>query len=336
MKCLRLLALLLLVGLAPPAFAQGGNPNPDGAPNPTAETVNEDTLFKQESKIGGRISIPDDRAQYLIQPQGREWRQFHETYLPWIAGAAIILMLIALIIFYMLVGPTRANYQPTGRRIVRFRGIERFTHWMTAVSFILLGLTGLNYFFGKRLIMPLIGPGAFGDFSQYAKYTHNFFAWPFTLGVLLMVVFWVRDNIPRRSDWAWIKAGGGLVGGTQHVHAGRFNAGQKMMFWAVVIGGVIMFASGLVLLFPLRWVDVNGMQLTNVVHGLIGSVFVAGILAHIYIGTVGMQGAFEAMGSGTVDLGWAQQHHDLWAEEVAGSAHRDDPPPPPAGARQRI
>jgi formate dehydrogenase subunit gamma len=335
MKCLRVLALLLLVNVAAPAFAQGTNPTGDSAPNPTAQSVNEEALFKQDSRIGGRITIPDDRAQFLIQPQGRDWRQFHEVYLPWIAGAAIILMLIALILFYMLVGPTRADYQPTGRRIVRFRGAERFTHWITAVSFIILGLTGLNYFFGKRLIMPLIGAQAFGDFSQYAKYAHNFFAWPFTLGVLLMVVYWVRDNLPRRGDWAWLKAGGGIIG-NRHVHAGRFNAGQKLMFWSVVIGGLLMFGSGLVLLFPLQWVDVNGMQVTNVVHGLIGSLFVAGILAHIYIGTIGMQGAFDAMGSGTVDLGWARQHHDLWADEVAGTAERDETRPPPAGVRHRI
>ncbi|MDB5642430.1 MAG: formate dehydrogenase, gamma subunit [Hyphomicrobiales bacterium] len=336
MKCLRLLALLLVVSLAPPAFAQGTAPNPDSAPNPTAESVNEEMLFKQESKIGGRITIPDERAQYLIQPQGRDWRQFHETYLPWIAGAAIILMLIALVMFYMLVGPAKSEFKPTGQRIVRFRGIERFTHWITAVSFILLGLTGLNYFFGKRLIAPLIGPVAFGDFSQYAKYAHNFFAWPFTLGVLMMVFFWVRDNIPSRGDWAWLKAGGGLVG-NRHISAGRFNAGQKIVFWGVVLGGTLMFISGLILLFPFEWVDVNGMQLTNVVHGLIGSLFVAGILAHIYIGTIGMEGDFEAMVEGTVDLGWARQHHDRWAEEVAGTARRDDPPaPPPAGARQRI
>jgi formate dehydrogenase subunit gamma len=183
--------------------------------------------------------------------------------------------------------------------------------------------------------MPLIGPAAFGDFSQYAKYSHNFFAWPFTLGVLLMVVFWVRDNLPARGDWEWIKSGGGIIG-DRHVHARRFNAGQKLMFWSVVIGGTVMFASGLILLFPLKWVDVNGMQLTNVVHGLIGSLFVAGILAHIYIGTIGMEGAFEAMGEGTVDLGWARQHHDLWAEEVVGTARREDLPPPPAAVRQRV
>lgn len=326
--------LLLALGLvfAQPSLAQRA---PDGAPNPTAESVNEEALFKQERRIDGRVTIPDDRARFLIQPQGRDWRQFHEVYLPWIAGAAIILMLIGLALFYMIVGPTRATYQPTGRMVVRFRFMERFTHWMVAVCFIVLALTGLNYFFGKRLLMPLIGPAAFGDLSQWGKYAHNFFAWPFTIGILLMVVFWVRDNIPNRADIAWIKAGGGLVGG-KHVHAGRFNAGQKGMFWGVTIGGIIMFLSGLVLLFPFTVTDVNGMQLSNAVHGIIGALFTAGILAHIYIGTIGMQHAFEAMGRGTVDLGWARQHHDLWAAEIEGKPIREDAPPPPSGARQKI
>jgi formate dehydrogenase subunit gamma len=232
-------------------------------------------------------------------------------------------MVLGILAFYLLVGPTRSLERPTGRRIIRFKPIERFTHWLTATSFIVLALSGLNYVFGKRVIEPLIDPLLFGQISQWMKYAHNFFAWPFVFGVLLMFIFWVRDNMFRRTDWSWFRAGGGLIG-NREVHAGRFNAGQKMMFWSVVIGSLLMFASGLVLLFPLRWVDVNGMQLTGIIHAIIGVIFIAGILAHIYIGTIGMQGAFEAMGSGTVDVGWARQHHDQWAEEVAGP-RRDRP-----------
>ncbi len=329
MKCFRLLALLLFF-VGAPAFAQ----QPASGPNPTAQSATEDQLFKQERTIGGRITIPDERAQVLIQPQGRYWRQFHEVYLPWIAGASILLMLIVLVLFYMIAGPTRAAAS-TGRRIIRFGFVERFTHWMVATSFIILGLTGLNYFFGKRLIMPWLGASAFGAFSEWAKYAHNFFAWPFTLGVLAMVVLWSRDNMPRRLDWAWLKAGGGLTGRT-HVHAGRFNAGQKIMFWGVVLGGLAMFLSGLMLLLPLVFVGVNAMQVTNIAHGTIGALFITAILAHIYIGTIGMEGAFDAMGDGSVDLAWARQHHDLWADEVAGSATREEPPPPAEGVRQRL
>ena len=301
------------------------------APSP-AESVNEETLFKQENKIQGRITIPDTRLQTLIQPQGRDWRAFHERLLPWIGGILIVAMTLGLLLFFVIVGPTRVVERATGRKIIRYKAVERFSHWMVASSFIILGLSGLNYIYGKRLLEPLMGADAFGALSQWLKYAHNFFAWPFTFGILMLFLFWARDNVPNHIDWQWLRQGGGLVGNT-HVHAGRFNAGQKLMFWSVIIGSLLMFGSGLTLLFPLRWLDVNGMQLSNVVHGFIGIVFVTGILAHIYIGTIGMEGAFEAMGSGTVDVCWARQHHDLWAQEVTHGTSSDTVEPPPSRPR---
>jgi formate dehydrogenase subunit gamma len=325
------LFLLISVTLFLPLVAQ----DKSVGPNPTTQSVNEEMLFRQDSRIGGRVSIPDANAQILIQPQGRDWRELHEVWLPWIGGIVIALMVLGILAFYLLVGPTRSLERPTGTKIVRFKPVERFTHWLVAVSFIILALSGLNYIFGKRVIEPLVDPLVFGQISQWAKYAHNFFAWPFVIGVALMFVFWVRDNMFRRTDWSWFRAGGGLVRHQSEIHAGRFNGGQKLMFWSVVIGSLLMFASGLVLLFPLRWVDVNGMQLTGIIHGFIGVLFIAGILAHIYIGTIGMQGAFEAMGSGTVDLGWARQHHDQWAEEVAGP-RRDARPSAPTRERDLL
>lgn len=317
-----LLALTLVFSI--PAHAQA----PTAAPNPQAESVNEDMLFKQNSRIDGRVSIPDERSRFLIQPQGRDWRVFHEVTMPWIAGLAILGMLLALAIFYLVFGRIKGQYSETGDRIIRFRFVERFTHWMVATCFIVLALSGLNYIYGKRLLMPIMGPYAFAEMSQWMKYAHNFFAWPFTVGILIMVVVWVRDNLPSRVDFEWIKKGGGLTG-RGHVSAGRFNAGQKIVFWGVTLGSLAMFVSGLALLFPFTITGVNGMQLTSIIHGIIGAVFIAGILAHIYIGSVGMEGAFEAMGSGTVDREWARQHHDLWADQadraepIAPAAHVD-------------
>ncbi|MDB5651634.1 MAG: formate dehydrogenase, gamma subunit [Hyphomicrobiales bacterium] len=326
-----MIALVLGLGLASPLRAQ-----PAGSqPNPTADSVNEDSLFKQESKIDGRVTIPDQRSANLIQPQGREWRDFHERWLPWIAGTAILGMLILLCLFYMIRGRVRSDFSDSGGKILRFNFLERFTHWMVATCFVILALSGLNYFFGKRLLMPLMGPAAFGEFSQWAKYSHNFFAWPFTLGVLMMVVLWLRDNIPTQVDWAWLKGGGGIIG-HRHVSAGRFNAGQKIVFWGVTLGGLAMFLSGLSLIFPFTLFGVNGMQLVNVTHGLIGGLFIAGILAHIYIGTLGMEGAFEAMGTGTVDIAWARQHHDLWVEGETNPAMVDDRKLPPGSTRPRV
>jgi formate dehydrogenase subunit gamma len=302
---------LTIVSLFAPASAQQ-QPN---IVNPTASSVNENMLFEQEPTIRGRITIPDSKAAVLEQPQGREWRGFHENWMPWIGGVVIVAMILLLAVFYFIRGPIPFEQsEQSGQKILRFNAFERFTHWMTAACFIILALSGLNYIFGKRVLLPLIGPDAFSVLSQWAKYAHNFLAWPFMLGVLFMLVVWLRDNIPNRIDWAWIKAGGGLFTNA-HPSAERFNAGQKMVFWVVVVGGLAMSISGIMMLFPFSVAGVNGMQITQVIHAVFGVLFVAAMLAHIYIGSIGEEGAYDAMGSGKVDLAWAKAHHDLWVEE---------------------
>ena len=316
-----LLAATLWAAPATHGPARAQNPitadgqNPMGA-KPTADSVNEDFLFKQGPKISGRISIPDQKAANLIQPQGREYQMFREGSLPWISALVILGMVAALAAFFLWRGRIASDdhSQESGRKILRFNAFERFAHWMTATCFIILALSGMNYIFGKRVLMPLIGADAFGAVAQWAKYSHVYLAWPFMLGVVIMFAVWVRDNIPNRIDWVWIKAGGGFIG-DKHPPAGRFNAGQKGIFWMVVGFGAAMGVTGLMMLFPFAWLDINGMQVMQVIHALIGVVFIAGMLAHIYIGTLGMKGAYDAMGSGKVDLAWARTHHDLWVEQ---------------------
>ncbi|GJE16017.1 formate dehydrogenase subunit gamma [Methylobacterium marchantiae] len=317
-------ALTVSVGALSPALAQQTKDglNPTGQ-NPTAESVNEEFLFKQDPKITGRISIPDHKAANLIQPAGRDYRAFRESWLPWIGALAVLGIIALLGAFYLWRGRIRLEPNAdSGKTILRFGGFERFTHWMTSSCFIILSLSGLNYIFGKRLLMPLIGADAFGVISQYAKYSHIYLAWPFMIGVALMLVLWIKDNIPNRIDWQWIKAGGGFLG-KGHPHAERFNAGQKMVFWMVVGFGSAMSITGLMMIFPFALTDITGMQVMQVVHSLIGVAFIAGILAHIYIGTLGMEGAYDAMGSGQVDLGWAKDHHDLWVAKEQAKTRND-------------
>ena len=197
---------------------------------------------------------------------------------------------------------------------MRFNSFERFVHWMTATSFIVLALSGLNITFGKDVLLPLIGPNAFSTWSRAAKYAHNFISFPFTLGVVLIFLMWISGNIPNRVDIEWLKRGGGIVG-HDHPPAYRFNAGQKGVYWIVVLGGTAVAITGYLLLFPFYATNIAGMQLAQVVHGVVAVLFFAVMLAHIYIGTIGMEGAFEAMGQGTVDLNWAKEHHSLWLEE---------------------
>jgi formate dehydrogenase subunit gamma len=308
------LVLLAAVVMAIPAGAQQQK-NPDGSVNPTASSVQEEQLFKEMNRITGRCTLPDQKACTLEQPAGRDWRHFSQVTLPWIGAIAILGMLAVLVLFYLFRGMVKIEQGRSGRTVVRFNGFERFVHWMTAVCFVVLALSGLNITFGKDLLLPLIGPDAFTNWSEWAKYAHNFLSFPFTLGVVLIFLMWIAGNIPNRVDVEWLKEGGGIVG-SHHPPAKRFNAGQKMIYWIVVIGGTAVAITGYILMFPF-WggTGIAGMQTAQVIHGVVGVLFIAAMLGHIYIGTIGMQGAFEAMGTGTVDENWAKQHHSIWLEE---------------------
>jgi formate dehydrogenase subunit gamma len=314
------LAMLSLVALAQPAAAQ----QPSSV-NPTASSVKEQQLLDQLHRIQGRGTIPDVKSYTVEQPAGRDWRYFHEVTLQWVGALAILGMLVMLAVFYLVRGAVRVEAGPSGRTVVRFKALERFSHWLTASCFIILALSGLNITFGKRLLLPLIGPEAFTTFSELAKYAHNFASFPFVIGLVLIVALWLKDNIPDRTDVEWLKEGGGIVG-SKHPPARRFNAGQKIIFWVVVLAGTAVSVSGYLLMFPFYLTDIAGMQLDQIVHSVIAVLFVAVILAHIYIGTLGMEGAFDAMGTGEVDLNWVKQHHRLWLEEEVGQG-RTAPPP---------
>ena len=304
-------ALALLVALATPAAAQ----QPTSV-NPTASSVKEQQLLQQLQQVQGRISIPDERASVLIQPAGQDWSYFHEVTLRWIGGIVILGMLAVLVLFYLSRGMVKIQNGRSGRKIVRFSTYERFIHWMTATCFIILAISGLNITFGKPLLLPLIGPDAFTDWSQWAKYAHNYLSFPFTIGVFAIFLMWVGGNIPNHVDSEWLKRGGGIVG-DDHPPAQRFNAGQKLIYWIVVLGGSAVAVTGYLLMFPFYGTSIQGMQLAEIVHGVVSVLFVAAMFGHIYIGTIGMEGAFEAMGEGTVDVNWAKQHHSLWLQEEA-------------------
>jgi formate dehydrogenase subunit gamma len=319
------LAVVFLFAVAPPATAQ--QRNPDASVNPTASSVKEDQLLRELKTIQGRGTIPDVKSYTIEQPAGRDWRHFHEVTLRWIGGIAIIGMLALLIGFYLMRGTVRLESGRSGRVVVRFSAFERLVHWMTAACFIVLAITGLNITFGKPLLLPLLGPEAFAGWSQWAKYAHNFLSFPFTLGVVLIFLIYIAWNMPSRVDIEWLRQGGGIVG-HGHPDAGRFNAGQKLVYWIVVLGGGAVAASGYFLLFPFYGTNIADMQTAEMVHGIAAAVFIAFMLSHIYIGTLGTEGAFEGMWDGTVDENYAREHHRLWVEK-AGVAAR-----PPQGSAQ--
>jgi formate dehydrogenase subunit gamma len=326
--------LFISIGLVTvPAHAQQPQPPVSGAAaqqapliDPDASAVSEQKLLQQFPRIQGDIIIPDQRESVLIQPAGRIWRYFHEVVLHWI-GAAVILGMIALLaIGYLLIGRLRISAGRSGWKVHRFNAFERFSHWLTASSFVVLGLTGLNITFGKLLLMPLIGHDAFSRIAEAAKYVHNFISFAFVIGLASIVILWFRDNMPREVDITWLKEGGGFVG-AKHPPAGRFNAGEKLVFWFALGSGLAVIASGYLLLFPFYVTNIFGMQIAQGVHAVVAVLFVAVILAHIYIGTLGMEGAFEAMGTGYVDFNWAKEHHRLWLEQEIAKGRKPMPPP---------
>ena len=303
------IALAGVIALSAPAQAQQ-------APiiDPDASVVNEQTLLRELPRIQGDIDQLDPRARVLIQPAGRVWDHFHEVTLYW--GGAIVILgtLAALAAAYLLLGRIRISAGRSGRKVLRFKAVERFAHWLTAVSFVILGITGLNITFGKHLLLPLIGYDAFSVVSEAAKYAHNFTSFAFVIGLAFIVAIFIKDNIPDKTDIEWFRQGGGFIK-SKHAPARRFNAGEKLVFWGALGTGLLVAVSGYLLLFPFYVTDIAGMQVAQVVHSVIAVLFVALILGHIYIGTLGMEGAFEAMWTGEVDYNWAREHHDLWLDD---------------------
>jgi formate dehydrogenase subunit gamma len=300
-------------------------------------SVADDYRAIRYNKIDPTTQVRGPAVEVLIQDEGMPWLQLREGPVLSYGGSAILGIILLLALFYFTRGKIRIAGGPSGTKIERFKAIERFGHWLLAGSFIALALTGLLTLMGRSFLIPVIGHEAFSPLAIGSKWIHNNIAWAFMLGLVLTFVMWVAHNIPGKLDWQWIKAGGGFVGDT-HPSAKKFNAGQKIVFWTVMVLGFSVSLSGLSLLFPFQlpmFADTfalfnsilgtdfptvlaphEEMQLANIWHSIVAFLMMVAIIAHIYIGTVGMEGAYDAMGNGQVDLEWARQHHDLWVEEV--------------------
>ncbi len=287
----------------------------------------------------GNVSIPDKQAGVLIQSEGDNWRAMRNGPLT-VAGAWIFLGFVGLVaLFFAIRGRIKIDSGLSGHTIERFNGVERFAHWLTATTFIVLALTGLNLLYGRHVLLPILGPEVFSAITTAGKYAHNYLSFPFMLGVIMMFVLWVAHNIPNRYDMIWAAKGGGLFVKGVHPPSRKFNLGQKLIFWMVIVGGVSLSVSGVALLFPFTlayWgptfsalnaigfslpaeiTMMEEMQLSTLWHGIVAMVMIGVIVAHIYIGSIGMEGAFAAMGSGHVDENWAREHHSVWVAEVKG------------------
>jgi formate dehydrogenase subunit gamma len=282
--------------------------------------------------VTGYSSLPKSQAPEagnLIQPfvqypgsrlasAGESWRQVrNHIIIPY--GAALLLIAVgAMALFYYSKGTIELHGQETGRKIERFTPFERSAHWANAMAFCALAISGIVMAYGKFFLLPVIGSTLFGWLSYALKNIHNFAGPLFAVSLVIVFVTFLKDNLPSKDDLIWLAKGGGLFSSTE-VPSHRFNAGEKVVFWGGVLClGVIVVASGLVLdkLIPGLIYERSTMQIAHMIHGVATLFMMAMFIGHIYMGTIGMRGAYKAMREGYVDETWAKEHHELWYDDI--------------------
>ena len=278
-------------------------------------------------------SVKGRETGVLVQTEGETWRKLRNGPITLYGGALVVLVLIAIGLFYKWRGPIGLHTPLTGKMIERFSSFERIAHWTMAISFCILAVSGLTMLFGKYVLLPLIGHTLFGWLAELGKILHNFTGPIFIFSIVVFVAKFIRDNFPRAYDLTWLVKGGGVLSG-EVVPSGRFNAAEKIWFWGgVIVLGTVSSASGLVLDFPNFDQTRALMMLANIVHVIAAILFIVWSFTHIYLGTVGTTGAYEGMRNGYVDETWAREHAQYWYEDVkAGKRALPSGTPGTAGA----
>ena len=282
--------------------------------------------------VTGYSSLPKSEAPEagnLIQPfvqypgskvtnAGEAWRQVRNNWIVPYGGAILLIVLGAIALFYWRKGEMRLHGAETGRKIERFTPFERSAHWANAIAFVALAVSGVVMAFGKFFILPVIGLTLFGWLTYALKNLHNFAGPLFAVSLVIVFFTFLKDNMPRKEDWTWIVKGGGMLSGHE-VASHRFNAGEKVVFWGgVTFLGLIIVGSGLMLdkLVPGLIYERSTMQISHMVHAVAAVLIMVMFIGHIYLGTIGMQGAYKGMRTGYVDETWAKEHHELWFDDV--------------------
>lgn len=351
-----LLAAFALV-CAPAQLAPAASGPPAGFVAPAAPSADETNAQRAKSQPGnnapfwravqqsgvnaGITNLPGAENGVLIQEfvqypgsrvtnAGEAWRQVRNDWIIPYGGSLVVIVVLALALFYFTKGPMGGHVANTGRKIERFTSFERAAHWSNAIAFCVLAISGVVMAFGKFWLLPVIGSALFGWLTYALKTAHNFAGPLFAVSLVIVFVTFVRDNFPGRGDLQWLLKGGGMFGGAEPP-SGRFNAGEKIIFWGgVFFLGVIVVGSGLVLdkLIPGLPYLRGDMQIANMVHGVATVLMMAMFLGHIYLGTIGMKDAYKAMKTGYVDEGWAKEHHALWYDDIkAGKVPVQRTPP---------
>ncbi len=326
----------------PPANAVGsGAPQGGEVPGGSMGNLSDSETWRAVRKgIQGTVSIPDKQAGQLVQSEGDNWRAFKNGPIATWGVIGLAGMVILLTLFYLARGRIMVDHGMSGRTITRFRDIERMGHWLLAVSFIILAISGLIITYGKYFILPVLGPAVFAEIARVSKWSHNYVAFAFMVSLVMIFVLWIKENFPNKYDLQWLARGGGMFVKGSHPPSKKFNAGQKILFWLVILGGTLLSLTGIAMLFPFQTsmfagafailnvfglglptdlTPLHEMQLATAWHTIVALVLIVVVIAHIYIGSIGMEGAFDAMGTGEVDENWAKEHHSIWAKEAIQS-----------------
>jgi len=340
-------ALALMMALPAAALAQAVDAAaPSGAANPAEPKADDSNAVRAKTQPGnnapfwrgvrdsgvqaGTTNLPGLENGTLVQSftqypgsryttAGEAWRQVRNQWILPYGGSLFLITVAAIGLFYWRRGAMGGHVADTGRFIERFTYFERVAHWSVALSFVVLAVSGLVQAFGKFILLPILGSTLFGWLAYVMKLAHNFLGPFFAVALVILILGYVRDNIPGRQDLKWLAKGGGLFSGDGEMPSPRFNGGEKLVFWAgVMFLGLIVAGSGMVLnhLTPGVAYTRANMQVAHLVHAVSSMLMMCMFLGHIYLGTIGTKGAFQGMRTGYVDEGWAKEHHELWYDDI--------------------
>ncbi len=196
----------------------------------------------------------------------------------------------------------------------RYTASERANHWVIGICFILLALSGLAFFHPAFFPLTMLFGGA-----VWARILHPF------IGVLMAIAFFIifarfwKINRMSKVDVEWLKRANEMVTGDDHnmPEQGKYNGGQKALFWSLGVCMTLMTISGLLIWRAYFGFDITLVRLGAVVHGAVAAVMIAFIMVHIYA-AIWVKGTVRAMWYGTVTRAWAKQHHRAWYRQVTG------------------
>ena len=297
-----------------------------GVPGHVKGSSSDSDLWRDiKSGTRGTVSIPDKKAGVMINPYGEDWRLFRGESMPFWSSVLVGLALLSVIGFALAYGKIKLDGPRTERFIARFTQMERWVHWFVAGLFIMLALSGLVVLFGRTLLKPIIGAEALGTIANASLQAHNLLGPLFIIGLVLMLVIFLKDNLYQKGDFVW--AFKGAFFSSDHPPSWKYNLGEKSWYWLLAFGGTAVCVSGVFLIFPNLLTDLTDMQLSHVVHAIAAVVLITASVGHIYLGVWGVEGALDSMTLGYVDETWGLEHHRWWAEEEIKKNHSVDGAP---------